>query len=665
MKYDVKNEIYRLTELLNKYRKEYYEDDAPTISDFEYDSLIHNLEQLEKEYPEYAFPTSPTKQVGYIASNQFEKVEFLHPMLSLGDIFSYDEVKSFCERINSMGFFPTFVCELKIDGIASSVTYNKGFITLGSTRGNGRIGENITENLKTIESLPNVLHQDVDIEVRGEAYMKRSTLDAINESRKKAGLETFKNCRNAAGGSLRQLDSKITKERKLDTFTYTLVNPEKYNVTTQLDALEYMKELGFTINENYRLCKSSNEIIDYLEYWKEARKNLDYDTDGVVIKVNEFNLYDKIGYTVKAPKWGIAYKFPAEEVETELLDIVYTVGRTGNITPNAVLEPVFISGSLVQRATLNNEDFCVNKDIRIGDYVVVRKAGEIIPEVVGVNLERRKEDLKPFKMIDECPICHTRLVRKENESLHFCVNEECDGRKIANIVYFSSRQCMNIEGLGERLVEFLYKIGYVRKITDIYHLDKYYDNLISLEGYGEKSINTLLDEINKSKNNTLDKVIASLGIRFVGARIAKILANEFNSLNALKNATINELSSIYDIGPSIASSVVSYMFNNGDIIDELISQGINPTTTKQDKNGLLYSGKTVVLTGKLETLSREEATKIIEELGGKTASSVSKKTGLVICGSDAGSKLTKARSLGIKVIDENEFLEEVKNAKVH
>lgn len=662
---DVKQKIYELTELINKYRKEYYELDAPTISDYEYDSLIHNLEVLEQQYPEYAFPNSPTKQVGYVPSSQFEKVEFEKPMLSLGDIFNYDEVRGFVEKINNMGYFPTFVCELKIDGIAASVSYTKGFFTLGSTRGNGIIGENITDNLKTIETLPKVLDKDIDIEVRGEAYMLRSVLDELNQERISKGLDLFKNCRNAAGGSLRQLDPNITKQRKLNTFSYTLVNPEKYNINTQIDALEFMKQCGFTVNNNYKHCKNVDEIIEYLEYWKDNRKNLDYDTDGVVIKVNEFDLYDEIGYTVKAPKWGIAYKFPAEEVETKLLDIVYTVGRTGNITPNAVLEPVFISGSLVQRATLNNEDFCISKDIRIGDYVVVRKAGEIIPEVVSVNLDRRADGLKPFEMTEVCPICNEKLVRKENESLHFCVNEKCDGKQIANLIYFASRTCMDIEGLGERLIEDLYNLGYVRKITDIYYLDKYYDELIKLEGYGEKSITSLIESINKSKLNSLDKVITSLGIRFVGSKVSKILAKEYGSLDALRNATFLDLSNIKDIGPSIATSVVSFMNANYDLIEELKYIGINPTMEKENKENLLYYGKAIVLTGKLETLTRDEASALIEELGGSATSSVSKKTYMVVAGSDAGSKLTKAISLGIKVINEQQFLDEVKNAKIH
>ena len=662
---EIKQKIYELSELLNKYRKEYYEQDAPTISDYEYDSLIHNLEQLELQYPEYALPDSPTKKVGYTASSQFEKVVFEKPMLSLGDIFNYDEVRAFVSRINNMGYNPTFVCELKIDGIASSLNYNKGFFTLGSTRGDGQVGENITENLKTVNTLPKVLEKDYNLEVRGEVYMKRSVLDSLNVERKNKGLDLFKNCRNAAGGSLRQLDPNVTKERKLSNFCYTLVNPEKYNIKTQVESLEFLESCGFAVNKNYKLCNNADEIIEYLEHWQEARKDLDYDTDGVVIKVNEFDLYEKIGYTVKAPKWGIAYKFPALEVETKLLDIVYTVGRTGNITPNAVLEPVFISGSLVQRATLNNEDFCKEKDIRIGDYVVVRKAGEIIPEVVSVNLNRREEGLKQFKMIECCPICNCLLQRKENESLHFCVNEECDGRNVANIIYFASRPCMDIEGLGEKVVEELYELGYIKKKTDIYYLENYRNSLEQLDGYGKLSVDNLINSINKSKKNPLEKVIASLGIRYVGTKVAKILAKEFGSLDNLMNATFDSLNGIRDIGPNISNSVISYIEKNSDLIKELQSLGINPKCEKEETKDLLYSNKAIVLTGKLESLTRDEASKIIEDLGGTVTSSVSKKTYMVVCGSDAGSKLTKANQLGIKVINEQQFLEEVNHAKIH
>ena len=656
-KKEAKERIFKLTELINKYRREYYEQDSPSVSDEEYDSLMVNLERLEEEFPEYAFSSSPTKQVGYVASESFEKITFEKPMLSLADIFNYDEVREFDQRIKNAGFNPTYICELKIDGIASSIFYESGFLKLASTRGNGLVGENITENVKTINTLPKVIHEDLDLEVRGEVYMKRSVLSALNEERKAKGLDLFKNCRNAAGGSLRQLDANITRERKLDTFDYTLVNPEKYGIKTQKDALEFMASLGFSVNPNYKFCTSIEEVISYLEEWKDKRKELDYDTDGVVIKVNEFDLYEKIGYTVKYPKWGVAYKFPAEKVETEILDITFTVGRTGNITPLAILEPVMISGSLVSKATLNNEDFVKEKDVRVGDYVVVHKAGEIIPEVVSVNLNRRKDNLPIFKMIERCPVCGSVLVRKDGESNHYCTNVLCDGRKMANIIYFASKPCMNIETLGDKLIEKLYKMGYLKDILDIYSLDKYKEDLILLDDLGEKSVSVLLDNISDSKNNPLDKVICALGIRFVGGKVAKILAKEFKSLDGLMNAKYEDLVVLRDIGDAIASSVVSFMESKKDLIEGLKNVGINPIVEESKNDNQIFLGKSVVLTGKLETLTREEASALIEKCGGRAATSVSKSTYLVVAGADAGSKLTKANELGIKVIGEKEFLE--------
>ncbi len=652
----IKEKIYSLTETLNKYRYEYYELDKPSVSDFEYDSLLHNLEQLEKEYPEYAFADSPTKKVGYTPATSLEKIVFTNPMLSLGNIFNYQEVEAFCNHIENMGLKPTYVCELKIDGIAVSLSYDKGFLSYGATRGDGLVGENITNNLKTISSLPKILEGDSKMEVRGEVYMKRSILKKLNDERQVQNLELFKNCRNAAGGSLRQLDSNITKKRELDNFNYILVNPEKYNIKTQVEALNYLRDIGFAVNPHFELCQNAKDIIAYLEKWQNERHNLDYDTDGVVIKVNEFALYDKIGYTVKAPKWGIAFKFPAMQVETELLDIFYTVGRTGNITPNAVLEPVLISGSLVQRATLNNEDFCIDRDVRIGDFVVVQKAGEIIPEVVSVNITRRRPNLLPFKMIDNCPICQQPLSRRLNESLHFCLNKNCDGRKVASLIYFASRPCMDIEGLGEKMMEMLYKMGYVKSIIDIYNLNKYRNELIQIDGLGIKSVDTLLDNIEHSKNNSLDRLIASLGIRFVGTKVSKLLAQQYLNLNSLMSATYEDLLSIKEVGEAIAKSVIEFIEENSKLIIDLQNMGINPIMEKKSST-LRFADKSIVVTGKLETLTREEATALIEKHGGQATSSVSKKTWLVVAGSDAGSKKDKAEALNIKIISEEEFLE--------
>lgn len=655
--------IKELVELLNKYSQEYYNNDVSLVSDFEYDSLLRELETLEKEYPQYVLPNSPTKRVGDYSDSELEKVYYKTPMLSLGNVFNENELIEFDNRIKKEGYNPKYVCELKIDGIASNANYNNGKFILGSTRGNGVVGENITANMKTIKSLPQEIESGLSIELRGEVYMKKSVFNYLNDIKKQKGEEPFKNPRNAAGGSLRQLNPKITEERKLDVFNYTIVNPEKYGLHNQYEALKFLEKNGFSVNPNYELCDDINAVINYIEKWKDARKELDYETDGVVIKVNDFAMQEGIGYTVKSPKWATAYKFPALEVETKMLDIIFTVGRTGNITPNAVLEPVMIAGSLVQRATLNNEDFITERDIRIGDYVLVRKAGEIIPEVVRVSFERREEGLKPFAMIDKCPECGKPLVREKDEAVHYCLNEECPGRIKAGLVYFASRTGMNIEGLGEKLVEDLYKMGYIKKITDIYGLYKYRMQLESIDGLGEKSVSSLLDAIEQSKKNSLDKVITSLGIRFVGGKVAKILTKRFSSLDDLLGATYEDFIGIKDIGTSIAQSLVSYFKKNYNLIKELESLGINPIEEVNSTEEQIFSGMTIVLTGKLETLTRDEASEIIEKLGGNPSTSVSKKTSFVVCGSDAGSKKTKAQELGIKIITENEFLDLIKKVR--
>lgn len=656
---DPKNRIKELTEKLNQYNEEYYIYNEPSVSDYEYDSLLRELENLEKSYPEYALENSPTKKVGDDTEGTLDEVVYDIPMLSLANAFSESEMRDFDRRVKSYGVNPTYICELKIDGISSSSHFQKGKFFLGATRGNGTVGENITSNMKTVRNLPHKLTEEIDVEVRGEVYMKKSVFEHLNKKREDEDEEPFKNPRNATGGSLKQLDSKVTKSRKLDLFAYTLVNAQNYNVKSQLEALEFIKHLGFEVNPNYKHCMSIDEVIDYINYWKDRRKELDYETDGVVIKVNEFAYQDIIGITTKSPRWAIAYKFPALEVETKLIDIKFTVGRTGNITPNAVLEPVMIAGSLVQRATLNNEDFVVSKDIRIGDIVSVRKAGEIIPEVVRVIKEKRTEPLPKFRMIEYCPACNSKLVRAEDEAVHYCLNKECPGRKKANIIYFASKVAMDIETLGEKMVSNLFDLGYLEKITDIYRLKDKKDDLERIEGLGEKSVSVLLDNIEKSKNNPLPKVITSLGIRFVGSKVSKILCKKFNSLDAFVNAKVDDYLEIKDIGIATAQSLVSYFEENKELIEELISLGINPI---QESNNIsnMFSGKTFVLTGKLDTLTREEATKIIEDNGGNVSSSVSNKTSFVLLGKDPGSKYEKALKLNIKIITEEEFIKIVK-----
>lgn len=661
MSSDTKKRMQELTKELRQYNYEYYILDNPTVDDIEYDSKMRELERLEKEFPEYTDPDTPTKQVGAFLKTDLQQIRHETPMLSLANAFSYDELRDFDEKIKKVVNNYTYVVELKIDGIASSIHYEDGLLVLGATRGNGVIGENITSNILKVNKLPKVLSKHVDVEVRGEVYMSKDVFTHLNEMRSKENLPLFANPRNAAGGSLRQLDASITKERKLEQFTYTLVNPENYNINTQVGAMEYMKSLGFNVNPHYRHCKNIEEVISYIEEYKEKRKTLEYETDGIVIKVNEMDLHDEIGYTVKVPKWAIAYKFPAEIVTTVLRNIIFTVGRTGIITPNAVLDPVYVGGTMVSRATLNNEDFIISRDIRIGDYVRVRKAGEIIPEVVEVDLSRRVEGLTPFEMIKTCPMCGKPLEKKANEAEHYCHNTECGGRILEGIIHFASRVAMDIEGLGEKQIETLYNLGYLKDISDIYLLKNYETEIMNIERFGKKKVENLLNAIEASKKNTLDKFIFGLGIRFVGAKASKNLAKKYPTLGDLAVATPDELSQIDDIGSVMAASIYEYFGNNKNIelIKKMLLLGVDPKPIYEETVNL-FEGMTFVLTGSLEDFTRDEASDIIERLGGKTSSSVSKKTTFVLAGEAAGSKLKKAQDLGIRVISEEEFKEMVK-----
>lgn len=652
-----------LVKLLKQYNYEYYVLDNPTVSDLEYDSLMKELERLETMYPAHALPDSPTKKVGDYLKLELEEITHANPMMSLANAFSYQELREFDEKIKrTVNQNIEYTCELKIDGIASTIHYEDGLLVLAATRGNGTVGENITKNALTINSLPKVLTEHISLEVRGEVYMLKSVFNELNDKRKLENKSLFANPRNAAGGSLRQLDSNITKERKLDQFSYTLVNPEKYNIYKQSDVMTYLSDLGFSVNPHFRKCHNIDEVIEYIEEYKDKRKELPYETDGIVIKVDDLTLYDEIGYTVKTPKWAIAYKFPAEIAVTKLKDIIFTVGRTGMITPNAVLDPVLISGSTVSRATLNNEDFIVSRDIRIGDYVKVRKAGEIIPEIVEVDFSRREDGLIPFKMLEKCPECGMPLVKRNNESEHHCINPNCCGRILEQLIHFSSRQAMDIEGLGEKQTELLYQLGYVKDVSDIYLLKNYYYELLALDGYGDQKISNLFNAIEKSKENTLDQLIFGLGIKHVGQKASKNLAKIYHSIDELKNATVEELISIEDIGQIMAESIKDYFTNpkNLELIEKLKSYGINPISNYIQKDNLPLAGLTIVVTGTLETMSRDEANSLIEENGGKASSSVSKKTSYVLAGRDAGSKLSKAQSLGVPVISENEFKDMIK-----
>lgn len=656
--------IDELVKLLKQYNYEYYVLDNPTVTDYEYDSLLRELEVLENEHPEYIRSDSPTQKVGDYLKLNLDEIVHSHPMMSLQDVFNYQELREFDDKVKkAVGMNNIeYTCELKIDGIASTIHYEDGLLVLGATRGNGVVGENITQNVLTIRTLPKVLKKPLSLEVRGEVYMQKDVFNDLNNIREKENKPLFMNPRNAAGGSLRQLNAEITRERKLDQFAYTLVNPENYNIYKQSDVMEFLKDLGFNVNPYYKLCKNIDEVIDYIESFNEKRKELNYATDGIVIKVNDLSLYDTIGYTVKVPKYAVAYKFPAEIVTTKLKDIVFTVGRTGMITPNAVLEPVLVGGTTVSRATLNNEDFIIQRDIRIGDYVKIRKAGEIIPEVVEVDFSRRTTELVPFKMLTHCPECGMELTKRENESEHHCINPNCCGRILEQLIHFSSRVAMDIEGLGEKQTELLYNLGYIKDVSDIYLLENYKQDLLTLEGYGQQKVANLIDAINKSKENKLEQLIFGLGIRFVGAKASKNLTKYYHSIDELANARYDDLILIDDIGDVMAKSIIDYFTNEHNlyVLKRLKEYGVNPKSVVEVNNHQPLLGKTIVVTGTLNSLSRSEANELIEKNGGKTSSSVSKKTSYVLAGSEAGSKLTKAKELGIQVINEEEFFELIK-----
>ena len=654
----IEKRMDELIEIINKASIEYYTNDNPTITDQEYDDYYHELEKLENEYPELVREDSPTKRVGGRVIDEFTKVEHKVPMMSLGDIFSEEEVIEFDKRIKKTIKNPTYVCELKIDGLSVSLIYENGKLVRGATRGNGTVGEDITHNVLTIKSIPMTISKKIDIEVRGEIYMPKKSFDKLNEEREKNGQNLFANPRNAAAGSVRQLDSKVAAKRNLSTFIYHLPEPEKFNIKNHSDALEFMKELGFVVNSNIKVCQNIKEVIDYINEWTTSRSSLPYEIDGIVIKVNNLDEQKELGYTSRTPKWAIAYKFPAEEVLTKLKDIEFCVGRTGKITPRADLDPVHLAGSVIRSVTLHNEDYIKEKDIMINDTIVLHKAGDVIPEVVRVEKSRRTGNEIPFKMIDNCPICGTKLIKKEKEANYFCPNEYCDARNIEGLIHFSSRPTMNIEGFGENIVEDFYNMGYLKRVPDYYKLYKKKQELKELEGFGEKSINNLLDNIEKSKSNSLEFLLFALGIRYIGKKTAKILASNYQNIDNLMNASYEELVQIKDIGDVIADSVYKFFKeeSNIKIINELKELGLNMnylgTLKKDDK----FSDKTFVLTGTLSKLTRDEATEEIENRGGKVTSSVTKKTDVVIVGENPGSKYTKAQELSIPIWSEEQLL---------
>lgn len=661
-----KKRIAELVEIINKASYEYYLNDNPSITDQEYDDYYSELLRLEEAYPELKREDSPTIRVGGEALSKFEKVEHKTPMLSFDDIFNEDEIIAFDERIRKSINNPTYTVEPKMDGLSGSLIYEKGLLVRVATRGNGLVGENITANGKTIKSIPLRLKKDIDIEVRGEIYMSKASFEKANKEREANGEALFANPRNAAAGSVRQLDSKITAKRNLDFMAYFIPNPKDYGIKTQEESLKFLRELGFVTN--YKLnttASNAEEIIKDIKTLGEIRRSLPYEIDGVVLKVNNLEDEDKLGYTARVPRWGIAYKFPAEEVLTTLKEIKFTVGRTGKITPNAIFSPVHVAGSLISKATLHNEDYCIAKDVRVGDTISIRKAGDVIPEVVRVLKERRNGTEKEFQMLEYCPICHTKIVRKDTEADYYCPNEMCPARKIENIIHFASREAMNIDGLGESIIEDLYNENFITNITDIYDIDKYEEELMNLEGYGKKKIDNLKSAIKNSKNNSLERLIYGLGIRNVGAKTAKVLAKYYKTLDNLMTASYEELVNISDIGDIIAKSIISYFSNedNKNIITKLKQLGVNTTYINnsgyEEKDE--FKGKTFVLTGSLVNITRDKASEIIESLGGKVSSSVSSKTSVVVVGDSPGSKYDKALALGIPIWQEEEFLDKIEN----
>jgi DNA ligase (NAD+) len=652
-----KKRYLELVDIVNEADYNYHTLDNPTITDQEYDAYLNELIEIENNHQDWIVENSPTHHAGGKILEGFEKAEHKIPMMSISDVFSESELISFDERIKKEGVTPEYMCELKIDGLSVSLLYEKGILVRAATRGDGLVGENVTNNVKTIKVIPLKLKKDIDIEVRGEIFMSKATLKKINEQRKKENLPLLQNTRNAAAGSIRQLDSKIAASRKLDNFIYHLPNPEDYGISKHSDAVEYMHELGFKINPNNKLVKNINEVIEYIEDKAKIRDSLGYDIDGVVIKVNSIKDQKKLGYTAKYPKWCVAYKFPAEEVLTKLKDIIFTVGRTGQITPNAVLEPVIVAGSKVSRATLHNADYIKGKDLRIGDIISIHKAGDVIPEVGEVILERRKET-QEFIMIDKCPMCNTKLEKKGGVDF-YCPNNNCPSRKIESLIHFASRNAMNIDGLGEKIVEDFYNFGFIKDISDIYSLKHHKDDLIRLEGYGGKSVNSLIEAIEKSKENSLERLIFGLGIPNVGSKTAKTLSEHYKNLTFIEEATIEELTKINDIGNIIAQSIVEYFQNedNNKVLSNLKEIGLNTKYLGKEKQlDENFYNKTFVLTGTLDKLTREEASIRIGELGGKTSTSVSKKTSVVVAGHDAGSKLIKANELGITIWNEEELI---------
>lgn len=656
--------IKNLQKTLNEYAYFYYVKDQPKVLDSEYDKLYQELVQLETQYPESITPDSPTQRIGGVILDGFEKAVHEVPLYSLNDAFSKEELEAFDARVaKALGHHNySYECELKIDGLSISLRYENGRFVRGATRGDGSVGENITENLKTVRSIPMTLPEPISIEVRGECYMPKESFMKLNEAREQEGLETFANPRNAAAGSLRQLDTKVTAQRNLSTFLYTVAEFGPLEVATQEEALQALDHLGFKINPNRRICQTVDEIWEYITEYHEKRADLPYEIDGIVIKVNDLNLQDELGFTVKAPRWAIAYKFPPEEAETVIREIEWTVGRTGVVTPTAVMDPVVVAGTTVSRASLHNMDYIEAKDLRLNDHVLIYKAGDIIPEVDHAIVEKREAASTPYPKPTHCPVCGSELVHLEEEVALRCINPKCSAQMKEGLSHFVSRQAMNIDGLGPKVIEQMYEKELVKDVADLYYLTQ--EQLLTLDKVKEKSANNLLKAIEASKANSAERLLFGLGIRHVGAKAAKILLEHYETIENLSQAKAEDILNLHTMGETIANSLTTYFANDEvhELLAELKAAGVNlrylgVTQAQLASVESPFKDKTIVLTGKLTTYTREEAKAKIESLGGKVTGSVSKKTDLVIAGADAGSKLTKAQSLGIEVWSEEQMVE--------
>ena len=661
---DVQQRILALRKQLDTYAYEYYVLDQPSVPDAEYDQAYQELLKLEDTYPQYRDPNSITQRVGGVVLDAFTKVTHKQQMLSLSNAFNLEDLQAFDERVRSIVPKVSYVVELKMDGLAISLHYHDGRFVQAVTRGDGFVGEDVTNNVRTIASIPMHIERMGDVEVRGEVFMPKKSFAELNAQREKNGEDVFANPRNAAAGSIRQLDSKIAASRKLDAFLYYYEDALGAGIQTHEEALETMEQLHIKVNPLRRVCNSMDEVWSFIQEMSEQRNDLPYEIDGMVIKVNELTAWEQLGTTVKAPRYAIAYKFPAEEVVTKLLDIVLTVGRTGRITPNAVLAPVRVAGTSVSAAQLHNEDMIKEKDIRIQDDVVVRKAGDIIPEVVRPLLDRRNGTQARYVFPKECPVCGSALVRLSDEAAHYCINQDCPARVVESIIHFASRDAMDIDTLGDKKVEFFHKEGLLNTIEDIYHLKDHKETILQMEGFKERSYQKLIDAIEASKQNPLEALVYGLGIRQVGKKAAKVLAKHFLTMEKLMAASEEELVAIKDIGDITAQSIVAFFREpkNVELIDHLRGFGLRMDSEEEIIQESMFTGKTVVLTGSLQQMTRNEAKELLESLGANVSGSVSKKTDLVIYGEAAGSKLTKAQSLGVATMDEATFLQEVKTS---